>query len=302
MPNKNLKGKTLPSLIHEYIAWRKVTGSPNTIRAYQETLENFAHFCFDRKKDPIISRTINEWVAHLRVPVDGVRRKGGTVNVYVSRVHSFFEWTVQMGYISKNPTKLIPKLPPEASFVRGFKEEEVKKLLIEAGKDENRPYWPSLILLGHHYGMRIQDCCQFSATCIDWDNMSFTFMPQKQSRQEIELPLHDDLANALKAVYPGEEYYFPLAVERYHSNTIASEFRNIANAAGVSKKLSFHCLRHGAATNMIAAGIGLTTIVEIIGWTSTAMLQRYLDRDEKEIAKLKMSGSVVSPLPQCSSS
>ena len=50
-----------------------------------------------------------------------------------------------------------------------------------------------------------------------------------------------------------------------------------------------------SATNMIKMGIALTSIVEIIGWSSTAMLQRYLDTDEKEISKLKMGGSVIAP-------
>jgi len=300
MPHKQIKGKNLPSLVHEFLAWKGVTGTDNTIRAYRETLDCFAYYCYERGKDPLVPRTINEWVAHLRAPEKGVRRKGGTINNYIGRVNSFFEWAIQMDYVLKNPTKLIPKLPQEAAHVRGFKEEEVKKLLISAGADDTRPYWSPMILLGHHYGMRIQDCCEFSANCVEWDRQCFTFMPQKQKAKEIELPLHDDLAVALKTVSPGDTHYFPLAVDRYYSNSVGSEFKEIVRRAQLSDNLSFHCLRHGAATNMIKAGINLTTIVEIIGWSSTAMLQRYLDRDEGEIAKLTMNSSVISPGPQCS--
>lgn len=301
MQDREIKRSTLPSLIHEFINWKKVTSSLNTIRAYRETLECFAHYCFDRAKDPLIPKTINDWVAHMRTPKKGRRRrKGCTINNYIGRLSSFFDWAIQMEYLVKNPTKLTPRLPPERSHVRGFKEDEVKELLVAAGADETRPYWTPMILLGHHYGMRIQDCCEFSSSCVDWRRMRFTFMPGKQSRKEIELPLHGDVAAALKSVTPGSVHYFPVAAKRYYSTTVTAEFKSIVIRAGLPTSLSFHCLRHGAATNMIKAGIGLTTIVEIIGWSSTAMLQRYLDRDDDEISKLTLSGSVMSPLPQCS--
>ncbi|HIA04056.1 MAG TPA: hypothetical protein EYN66_19525, partial [Myxococcales bacterium] len=61
----------------------------------------------------------------------------------------------------------------------------------------------------------------------------------------------------------------------------------------LDNSLSFHCLRHGAATNMIKMGIRLTTIVEIIGWTGTAMLQRYLDTDVLEVEKVLGAGSLM---------
>jgi integrase len=297
---KDLKGRNLPSLVYQFINWKAVTASKNTLLAYEGSLENYLNYCYERELDPLAAQTVNSWVAHLRVSSKIKRRKGCTINNYVGRLSAFFEWGVNMDYFIKNPTKLTPKLPPELSHVRGFTEDEVKKLLVSAGKDETRMYWPPMILLGHHYGMRIQDCAEFSATCVDWNRNKFTFIPQKQARKEIELPLHADVALALSGLTPGERYYFPLAVKRYLSNSVTPEFKALVNDAGLDSKLTFHCLRHGAATNMIKAGINLTTIVEIIGWTSTAMLQRYLDRDEGEIAKLTMNGSVISPLPQCS--
>jgi len=290
------KTRTLPSLIHEFCDWKSVTAADNTIRVYRETLELYAHFCFDRQLSPMEPASANKWVGNLRAPVNGVRIKGITINTYVARLRSFFEWGIQMDYFIKNPAKLIPKLPPESSHVRGFIEDEVRQLVVSAEADETRPYWYPMILLGWHYGMRLQDCAEFSST-IDWKRRKFVFMPQKQSRREIELPLHDDLAKALLPLDINKDYYFPLAAERYHSNSLSSEFKTIVRRAGIPDQMTFHCLRHGAATNMIKMGIALTSIVEIIGWSSTAMLQRYLDTDEKELSKLKTGGSVISPPP-----
>jgi site-specific recombinase XerD len=290
------KTRTLPSLIHEFCDWKAVTAADNTIRVYRETLELYAHFCYDRQLAPLEPASANKWVGNLRAPLKGVRVKGITINTYVARLRSFFEWGIQMDYFIKNPAKLIPKLPPEAAHVRGFTEDEVKQLVVSSGADESRAYWYPMILLGWHYGMRLQDCAEFSST-IDWKRSKFIFMPQKQSRREIELPLHDDLAKALLPLDVSNDHYFSLAAERYHSNTLSSEFKAIVRGAGIPDQMTFHCLRHGAATNMIKMGIALTSIVEIIGWSSTAMLQRYLDTDEKELSKLKTGGSVISPPP-----
>ena len=290
----NKKTRNLPSLIHEFCDWKAVTAAKTTIRVYKETLELYAHFCFDRSLDPVEASTVNKWVAKLRVPVGGVRLKGITVNAYVARLRSFFEWSIQMDYFQKNPTRLIPKLPAESAHIRGFTESEVIQLVVSAGSDESRPYWEPMILLGWHYGMRLQDCAEFSSR-IDWDRGRFTFMPKIQSRKEIELPLHDDLSESLLSLEVCGTHYFPLAIERYHSNSLSVEFKAIVRRAKIPDHMTFHCLRHGAATNMIKMGIALTSIVEIIGWSSTAMLQRYLDTDEKEISKLKMGGSVIAP-------
>ena len=42
---------------------------------------------------------------------------------------------------------------------------------------------------------------------------------------------------------------------------------------------------------MLKNGVRTTTITEIIGWDSPAMLQRYIDRDEKDIATA-LEGSI----------
>ena len=49
---------------------------------------------------------------------------------------------------------------------------------------------------------------------------------------------------------------------------------------------------------MIKAGIKVTTIVEIIGWSSTSMLQRYLDTDVDEVGKLIQAKSVMPSRPE----
>ena len=41
------------------------------------------------------------------------------------------------------------------------------------------------------------------------------------------------------------------------------------------EKVVFHTLRHSAASLMLAAGVDVRTIMELFGWSTLAMLQRY---------------------------
>jgi len=296
MKKKKKLGKTLPQLIHEFLAFRRVVGKQNTIIGLQTTLETFAFFCLNRELNPLETETVQKWATTLRAPVGGKRvRTGGTINVYIRRLKSFFNWGTTMGYFKRNPCALVNKFPVEGKYVRGFTADEVVKLVTAANADPYSWYWVPMILLGWHYGMRLEDCAKFGAQCVDWDRMTFRFTPRKQSRREIELPLHSDVTNAIKdiRIEDDQEYYFPLGAQRYTSNTLSKEFKRIVIAAGLPDYLTFHCLRHGAATSMIKAGIKLTSIVDIIGWSSTSMLQRYLDTDVDEVSKLTQAKSVI---------
>lgn len=50
--------------------------------------------------------------------------------------------------------------------------------------------------------------------------------------------------------------------------------QGVLTTAGLSR-VSVHALRHTAATNMIAAGVDPRTVIEVFGWSSIRMLDRY---------------------------
>jgi site-specific recombinase XerD len=278
------KTKNLPQLIREYLSFKMVTKSRNTIDCLEMTLLRFAEFCLDRSLHPLKSETTYKWVAHLR---SGKKIKGGTINNYVSRLRSFFSYLVDSGYIDKNPAKLVDALPPEHKEIVGFNHNEAKVLLESAGKHRHSNYWVPMILFGWHYGMRISDCSHVTHEEIDMNRKQIVFMPKKQRRRYIRLPLHTDIYDALTRAELGDgDYLFPLAVRKYEVRTLSAEFKSIIKSGGLPESYTFHCLRHGAATNMLKMGIRMTTITEIIGWSTPAMLYKYMDADQEEMDKV----------------
>ena len=141
--------------------------------------------------------------------------------------------------------------------------------------------------------MRLGDTACFQREFVDFTKKRVNFIPMKRKKKEIILPLHPDVDLALSKVpFECSKYFFPLGRDRYYfRGSLSAQFKEIVLLAGLSNSLTFHCLRHGAATRMIKAGVRTTTITEIIGWESPAMLQRYIDRDEEDIA-LALEGSI----------
>tara|TARA_Y100000401_G_C8325049_1_gene227706 strand:+ start:1167 stop:2042 length:876 start_codon:yes stop_codon:yes gene_type:complete len=282
---KKKKTKNLPQLINEYLSYKMVTKSSNTIANIEITLLHYAQFCLDRKLHPLKEDTVFKWVSNLRF--GGKKRKGNTINNYISRLKTFFTYLVNADYIVTNPAKLVDSLPPEHKEIVGFNQADAKILIDTAGKHRHSNYWVPMILLGWHYGMRISDCAHMKHSEIDMNHRQIVFLPKKQRRRYIRLPLHADVYDAFNNASLGRgEYLFPDAVRKYEVKTLSSEFKTIVKSANLPNGYTFHCLRHGAATNMLKMGIRMTTITEIIGWSSPTMLYKYMDADQEEMDKV----------------
>lgn len=62
---------------------------------------------------------------------------------------------------------------------------------------------------------------------------------------------------------------------RVDSSTIAIRMQKLIKAAGIPHGLTWHCLRHTAATRMIRGGVDVRTIQEVLGHSSADMTMRY---------------------------
>ncbi len=296
--NKNMarkKTKTLPEMIKEYINWKKLNTSDNTIRTYGLYLNKFSNHCFSRKQNPLKPESLHSFLVCCKGAEGrgGNKVKGITLNAILSCIKSFFKYFVESGQMDRNPASIIPRFKEEAATVVGFNPTEAKALLKASHNSENSNYWTPMIYLGWHYGMRLGDTACFQRQWVDWGFKQIKFIPMKRKRREIILPLVPDVELALSKVpLDDSKYFFPVGRDRYYfRGTLDKQFKEIVVDAGLKKSLTFHCLRHGAATRMLKAGVRTTTITEIIGWESPAMLQRYIDRDEADINKA-LQGSI----------
>jgi len=291
------KTKTLPQMIREYINWKRLGAADNTISVYQNYLDKFSSHCFATKQNAMDHNTVHSFLVSCKRNTNksnGERVKGSTLNAILTCLKSFFKYFQESGQINLNPASMIPRFKEEATTVVGFSPDEAKELLKSSYDSPYSDYWTPMIMLGWYYGMRLGDTACFKRSFVNEKKKQITFIPMKRKRREIILPLVSDVGLALsKTPVENDIYYFPLARDRYYfRGTLDKQFKAMVNRAGLENSLTFHCLRHGAATRMLKSGVRTTTITEIIGWDSPAMLQRYIDRDEEDIATA-LEGSII---------
>ncbi|WP_369699089.1 tyrosine-type recombinase/integrase [uncultured Duncaniella sp.] len=66
----------------------------------------------------------------------------------------------------------------------------------------------------------------------------------------------------------------PLKVPHY--NICNLYLRKWVKAAGIRKKITWHCARHSFAVNVLTKGANIKTVSSLLGHTSIKMTERYL--------------------------
>lgn len=110
------------------------------------------------------------------------------------------------------------------------------------------------------------------------DHGAYLFSDTKAG--SVKIPISTRLRAALDALTGDGAFYFP----RYASGSNNSTIRMFSEACArahvqTGRKtggVSFHCLRHTGATRMLEAGVDVKTVMQIGGWRSLTILQRYL--------------------------
>jgi integrase len=101
-----------------------------------------------------------------------------------------------------------------------------------------------------------------------------------EGRARVKVPISARLRKALDALPSSGPAMFP-SYAGQHNNLVVRMFTDACRRAGVklgrkAGGVSFHCLRHTGASRMLEAGFDVKTVMEIGGWKSLTILQRYL--------------------------
>lgn len=164
--------------------------------------------------------------------------------------------------------------------VRFLSPAEVNTLLEEVkGKDRNA--W-RLCLMAAHTGARLGELSALKWAHVDLAEGNLTLIHTKTGKPRA-FPMTPQVREMLAEMGPGQ------ASERVLSNadgtpwrTQPNAFRRAVAALGLNEgrtdareKIVLHSLRHSAASLLLAAGVDARTIMELFGWSTLAMLQRY---------------------------
>jgi len=256
------------------VGWLKGYRNPRTRDAYAADLRRWIAEC-DAAELPVMAATADslEWWARLMEERDGLAPS--TVARRLAAVSSFYKYAEARGAITKNPGTLVrrPQVP-DTSQQLGLTADEAKAILQAARDAGPRDY--ALVMLLTMNGLRVSEVC--SADVADLDTVQghrVLTVTRKRGKRDT-VPLAPPTIAAVDAV-AGDSGPLLLAndggrLDRFDAGRIV---RRVARAAGITRKVSPHTLRHTCATLMLRAGVPLDLVQDAMAHADPRTTKRY---------------------------
>jgi integrase len=208
--------------------------------------------------------------------------KPQSINSYLGHIKAAFSTAVEWRLIKQNPR--IKMLPADKPLPRVLTPEEIDKLL-EHSRKTNTELWRLLVFY------LWTGCRRAEALRLTWQNCHlkegnyYAILRKTKGKRDRVVPL---LPEVLEVLLPLKKDIGPVFIQ-VHPDTITHWFKALAHECGIDAHL--HEIRHTSATYMIASGISLRSVQEVLGHSqfSTTQIYTHLVKDQlgKEMEKLR---------------
>ncbi|WP_415712710.1 tyrosine-type recombinase/integrase [Maridesulfovibrio sp.] len=178
------------------------------------------------------------------------------------------------------PVKSIKLGKLDNERVRFLEPEEVQKLLEEVASSDQKAY--NITLAAVTTGARLGELSSLTWGNVNLQKRTLTFVHTKTAKPRT-VPITTDLINVLieqERGKPGELVFTNCKGEKWKEQPWA--FRQAVKRLGFNEgresrkeHITFHSLRHTAASLMLTSGVDVTTLQELFGWSTLQMIQRY---------------------------
>ena len=140
-------------------------------------------------------------------------------------------------------------------------------------------------------GLRINEACCLKTANIDSRRMVIRVQGKgdKERTTILSRRLLEQLRQYYRQAKPENEWLFPghKTNRPVPKSTVREVFHKAILAAGISKKVTPHCLRHSFATHLIDTGCDVTVVQALLGHKSLMTTQIYTHVSVKQIARVK---------------
>jgi integrase/recombinase XerD len=253
--------------------------SESTARCYIRIIRDFAKH-FKTSPDKLGPEQIREYQAYL---FQSKKLAPSTVQQHAAALRFFFLKTLRRHFLSEHIPlpKFHRRLPTMLS------PEEITRLIDSA----RNLYHRTLVMTLYSTAMRRAELCRLKVRDIDSQRMMIRIHQGKGGRDR-DVPLSPKLLENLRVYWrwmKPQTYLFPGTVNGWRAdvpisaNAIWLACRQAAEAAGISKPLSPHTLRHSCATHLLEEGVDLRTIQFRLGHSKLEHTLVYLHLSQKHL-------------------
>jgi len=206
-------------------------------------------------------------------------RKGvsnATINREIACLRRMYNLAIQWGDAITNPVQNVKFLHEPPKKDRYVTKQEAAKL-IGAASDHFKP----ILVTVFNTGMRLQELLGLKWDMIKiWDTGGEIELIYTKNGKKRYIPLNETMKKLLLEIERRSDYVF-LGTRGEPLKSVRRPIATAIKRAGIEKAI-FHDFRHSWASWMSEAGVDPYTIMEIGGWSSLKILERYLHRTRSE--------------------
>lgn len=214
-----------------------------------------------------------------------------TRSTYHASIRAFSEWLVKSGQRKDDPTALTPTPRRPKSVPRPITTEQFIRILEKANRRRTR----TMILLAAYAGLRVHEIAKIRGEDIDLYSMTLTVVGK--GNKLAVTALHPVLAAAAET-FPRRGYLFP-SYARTGAKTphvAADAVHRAIKGAMVRAEVDAtpHQIRHWYGTELLAGGVDIRIVKDLMRHESVATTQIYTKVDMPQLH----AGIVALPVPE----
>ena len=224
--------------------------------------------------------------------------KSGSLNTIRRNLKHLHTWLYENGLISSDFSDVLSfAVPGEHRIKRPVPNDEIAVMFATIDRNTTigkRDY--AILMIAVVTGLRSADITALRFSDIDWVNGEIK-LSQKKTDVPLALPLTKDVAEALMDyILNGrpncdlEEIFLRSRIPytTLGRRGVYSALNNIRLKAGLSK-CSVHGIRRALGTNMVIAGVPLTTVAQVLGHSDISSTKQYISLDSVHLKECALS-------------
>lgn len=281
--------KTITDIVKSYTRYLKLERnySPNTLAAYQNDLSWLLSFCEQQEMNPLDIQL--EDLQHFAVQLHEHQIGPTSQARILSGIRSFYKYLLLSGEIEQDPTELLesPHLGERLPEVLSTDEIDQIQKSIDLSKSEGQRN-KTIIEVLFSCGLRVSELVNLKLSNLYLEE-GFVRVMGKGSKERL-VPISSKAIRELKywfvdrnlmKIQQGEEDYVFLNRRGKHltRTMILIMLKRQAVAAGITKTISPHTLRHSFATELLKGGADLRAIQAMLGHESIGTTELYMHID-----------------------
>lgn len=281
--------KTITDIVKSYTRYLKLERnySPNTLAAYQNDLSWLLSFCEQQEMNPLDMQL--EDLQHFAVQLHEHQIGPTSQARILSGIRSFYKYLLLSDEIQQDPTELLesPHLGERLPEVLSTDEIDQIQKSIDLSKPEGQRN-KTIIEVLFSCGLRVSELVNLKLSNLYLEE-GFVRVMGKGSKERLvpisakaisELQYWFMDRNLMKIQQGEEDYVFLNRRGKHLTRTmILIMLKRQAVAAGITKTISPHTLRHSFATELLKGGADLRAIQAMLGHESIGTTELYMHID-----------------------